>query len=230
MKTARGSDVPPGFESLALRSNLCRRPHELLRRMPRYFAGVVRLSPAQSHRRQAFGGASGGRAASGKAASSACSTALLQRGCACAGGRRGAPSFGTAPDGRIFNAPRGGYLSEALYGRIWKDARAKVLTAAQVASPLAGRPYDLRHAGVSLWLNGGVPAPEVARRAGHGVGVLLRVYAGCIDGEERLVNTRIEDALRASRERGRPEGKSRHDDLCPPAPGGFSASPARQDV
>jgi hypothetical protein len=31
---------------------------------------------------------------------------------------------------------------------------------------------------VTLQLNAGVPAPEVARRAGHGVAVLLRVYAG----------------------------------------------------
>jgi hypothetical protein len=52
----------------------------------------------------------------------------------------------------------------------------------QVASPLAGRPYDLRHGVVSLWLNGGVAATEVANRAGHSVEVLLRVYAKCIDG------------------------------------------------
>lgn len=122
--------------------------------------------------------------------------------------RRHIKEYGTAPDGRIFRAPRGGYLSEALYARVWKDAREKVFTPAQVASPLAGRPYDLRHAGVSLWLNGGVPAPEVARRAGHGVGVLLKVYAGCIDGEENTVNTRIEEALKASRERGRIGGKN----------------------
>jgi integrase len=115
--------------------------------------------------------------------------------------------FGAAPDGRIFRAPRGGYLGESLYSGVWKAARLNALTSVQVASPLAGRPYDLRHAGVSLWLNGGVPAPEVARRAGHGVGVLLKVYAGCIDGEEHLVNTRIEEALRASRERGRTGGK-----------------------
>jgi integrase len=44
------------------------------------------------------------------------------------------------------------------------------------------RPYDLRHAAVSLWLNSGVPATEVARRAGHGVAVLLKIYAHCIDG------------------------------------------------
>ena len=32
-------------------------------------------------------------------------------------------------------------------------------------STVARRPYDLRHAAVSLWLNSGVPATEVARRA-----------------------------------------------------------------
>ncbi len=49
---------------------------------------------------------------------------------------------------------------------------------------------------MTLQLNAGVPAPEVARRAGHGVAVLLRVYAGCIEGHEQLWNDRIEDALR----------------------------------
>jgi integrase len=110
--------------------------------------------------------------------------------------------FGTADDGRLFRATRGGHLSESAYARIWRDARAKALTAEQAASPLAGRPYDLRHAAVSLWLNGGVPATEVARRAGHGVAVLLKVYAGCIDGEEDQINERIERALGASRGTG----------------------------
>ena len=60
---------------------------------------------------------------------------------------------------------------------------------------MAGRPYDLRHAAVSLWLNAGVPATEVAERAGHSVDVLLKIYATCIDGQEASVNRRIEDAL-----------------------------------
>jgi integrase len=62
---------------------------------------------------------------------------------------------------------------------------------------MAARPYDLRHAAVSLWLNGGVPATEVAARAGHSVDVLLKVYATCIDGQAELVNRRIEAALAA---------------------------------
>jgi hypothetical protein len=48
---------------------------------------------------------------------------------------------------------------------------------------------------VSLWLNSGVPATDVARRAGHGVAVLLKIYAHCVDGQADAANRRITDAL-----------------------------------
>jgi len=47
------------------------------------------------------------------------------------------------------------------------------------------------------WLNGGVPAPQVAAWAGHSVDVLLRVYAKCIAGQDEAVRRRVEEALRA---------------------------------
>ena len=50
---------------------------------------------------------------------------------------------------------------------------------------------------MSLWLNSGVPATEVARHAGHGVAVLLKIYAHCIDGQA-AANQRITDALGTS--------------------------------
>jgi len=50
---------------------------------------------------------------------------------------------------------------------------------------------------VSLWLNAGVHAPEVAQRAGHSVEVLLKVYAKCIDDDAWIMNERIEKALAA---------------------------------
>ena len=78
---------------------------------------------------------------------------------------------------------------------MWAEARQAALTEAQYRSPLGRRPYDLRHAAVSLWLNSGVPATEVARRAGHGVAVLLKIYAHCIDGQADAANQRITDAL-----------------------------------
>ena len=102
---------------------------------------------------------------------------------------------GTTPDGRIFQTARGGILQDSGYNEVWTEAREQALTPAQYRSPLGRRPYDLRHAAVSLWLNSGVPATEVARRAGHGVAVLLKIYAHCIDGQADAANQRITDAL-----------------------------------
>jgi integrase len=80
--------------------------------------------------------------------------------------------------------------------RVWQRARREALTPDQCDSMLARRPYDLRHACLSTWLNAGVPATQVAEWAGHSVNVLLRVYAKCIDGQDEAAKTRIEQALR----------------------------------
>ena len=67
--------------------------------------------------------------------------------------------------------------------------------------PLAsGGPASDGHVGVvdlesDGRLNSGVPATEVARRAGHGVAVLLKIYAHCIDGQATAANQRIAEAL-----------------------------------
>lgn len=103
--------------------------------------------------------------------------------------------FGTAPDGRLFRTATGGMIFDTTH--TWAVARTLALTPDQVASPLAARPYDLRHAAVSLWLNGGVAATEVANRAGHSVEVLLRVYAKCVDSGEEAAISRIDEALAA---------------------------------
>ena len=79
--------------------------------------------------------------------------------------------------------------------RVWDRARATALSEREYRSPLARRPYDLRHAEVSLWLNAGVSPTQVAEWAGHGVHVLLRVYAGCVYGQEAEAMRRITDAL-----------------------------------
>ena len=95
----------------------------------------------------------------------------------------------------IFRGERGEALSSLTYRTIWRRARNRALTAAQAASPLAARPYDLRHAAVSTWLSAGVPAPQVAEWAGHSVEVLLRVYAKCIDGGVDAHLTRIQATI-----------------------------------
>ena len=105
-------------------------------------------------------------------------------------------AFGAVSDGRLFSSERGQVVASTALSDVWAEARTRALTPEQMASPLARRPYDLRHAAVSLWLNAGVPATEVAERAGHSVEVLLRVYAKCLDGGEDIANRRIGAALR----------------------------------
>ncbi len=108
--------------------------------------------------------------------------------------------FGAAPDGRLFRGERGGDLSESVYQRAWQGARLLAFTPAVAASPLAGRPYDLRHACLSTWLNAGVDPTQVAEWAGNSVEVLLRVYAKCIHGRDQINRKLIEDALRDDRD------------------------------
>jgi integrase len=104
--------------------------------------------------------------------------------------------FGTAPDGRLFGGVRAGELPTITYRRAWAKARQAALTAAEQASPLARRPYDLRHACLSTWLNGGVYPTQVAEWAGHSVDVLLRIYAKCVVGQDEPAKRRISEALR----------------------------------
>ena len=104
--------------------------------------------------------------------------------------------FGTDDRGLLFRGVRGGELAESTYCRVWRKARETALTADDAASPLARRPYDLRHAAVSTWLNAGVPSTQVAEWAGHSVDVLLRVYTNCVEGDDEVALRRIEAALR----------------------------------
>ncbi|WP_427888614.1 tyrosine-type recombinase/integrase [Kribbella sp. GL6] len=120
--------------------------------------------------------------------------------------RRHITDFRPGPGGRLFVSrtgkagvplppPYSNPVSSNTYARVWNKAREKALSNAQVASPLARRPYDLRHAAVSLWLNAGVPATQVAEWAGHSVNVLLKVYAKCLDGQDEVARRRVEAAL-----------------------------------
>ncbi|MFG3495961.1 tyrosine-type recombinase/integrase [Streptomyces sp. NPDC047928] len=102
---------------------------------------------------------------------------------------------GTAPDGRLFRAARGGQVRSTEYCDLWKAAREKVLTPEEAATPLAGVPYSLRHAGISLWLKAGVDPVEVARRAGHSLAVLYRFYAKVLRGVQPSSNRLIDAAL-----------------------------------
>jgi len=115
-------------------------------------------------------------------------------------------TFPTSPGGRLFVTrigpagvplppPFNKPLRMGTAYRVWDSARAAAFTEVEYASPLARRPYDLRHAALSTWLNAGVPPTQVAEWAGHSVMVLLRVYAKCIYGQEEMARARIESAL-----------------------------------
>jgi integrase len=105
-------------------------------------------------------------------------------------------NYPPGPDGRVFTGPRGGIFNDRAYLKIFHKARTAAFTPSESASLLARRPYDLRHAAVSTWLNAGVPAPQVAEWAGHSVDVLLRVYAKCISGQQAEAKRRVEEATR----------------------------------
>jgi integrase len=98
------------------------------------------------------------------------------------------------PDGRVFTLAGGGVLTDRAYLAVFHKARAAAFTPDEAASLLARRPYDLRHAAVSTWLNATGDPPQVAEWAGHSVAVLLRVYAKCIAGRQNEAKRRILEA------------------------------------
>lgn len=104
-------------------------------------------------------------------------------------------TFGLDPDGRLFAGERAAELPALTYMRAWRSARRHAFTPEVVATPLGETPYTLRHACVSTWLNGGIPAPQVAEWAGHSVEVLLKVYAKCLDGQDVAARRRMLEAL-----------------------------------
>jgi hypothetical protein len=68
--------------------------------------------------------------------------------------------------------------------------------AGSAGAPITGRRlYDLRHACLSTWFNGGVEPIQVAEWADNSVQVLLRGYARCIVGREDVNRRRIEEAF-----------------------------------
>lgn len=103
--------------------------------------------------------------------------------------------FGVAPDGRLFRNQAGNYVDAAAYGTTWARARKYVLTRTELASGLAKRPYDLRHAGISFWLYSGVDPAECTRRAGQSIEGLFRHYAKFLDGVREQANRLIEQSM-----------------------------------
>jgi integrase len=81
---------------------------------------------------------------------------------------------------------------------VWHQARAAAMPQDGTGAQPVRRPYDLRHAALSLWLASGAPPAEVAARAGHSVRVLLTTYAHGIPGCDQIASQHIEQALNPS--------------------------------
>jgi integrase len=97
------------------------------------------------------------------------------------------------PNGRLFTNARGEPIASSNYGPVWVRVRTHLWPKPH---PLSGTTvYDLRHSAATMMLRAGVPPAEVARRLGHSVDVLLRVYAGVYDDERERSNALIEAAL-----------------------------------
>lgn len=105
-----------------------------------------------------------------------------------------------AVDSRVFSNGAGRPPTTTNYGPVWTRARRKLWPEGhRLANTTV---YDLRHSAATMMLRAGVPPAEVARRLGHSVDVLMRVYAGVFDDERIRSNKLIERAIKtASRPR-----------------------------
>jgi integrase len=97
------------------------------------------------------------------------------------------------PDGLLFLNAQGRPMTASNYSEVWHRARAAVW--AHDDHLATATLYDLRHAAATMMLQAGVPAAEVARRLGHSMDVLMRVYAGVVREEQDRSNELIDAEL-----------------------------------
>lgn len=96
-------------------------------------------------------------------------------------------------DDALFLNVNGQPMTSRSYNPIWRRARETVWTARPELDTTTV--YDLRHAAATMMLRAGVPPAEVARRLGHSIDVLLRVYAGVLVEEHERSNEMIDAEL-----------------------------------
>ncbi len=97
------------------------------------------------------------------------------------------------PDESLFLTTKGLPMTAGSYNPVWRKARS----AAWADQPELTKTtlYDLRHAAATMMLRASVPSAEVARRLGHSIDVLLRVYAGVMVEERDRSNELIDAEL-----------------------------------
>lgn len=111
-------------------------------------------------------------------------------------------------DGRVLSTRTGHPIAAANYGQVWIRARAHLWPPGH---PLArATVYDLRHAAATTMLLAGLSPAEVARRLGHSVDVLMRVYAGVFNDERGRSNQQLDDFLAVTGARARAGSPTGH--------------------
>ncbi len=96
-------------------------------------------------------------------------------------------------DGHVFTNAAGRTPTTTNYGPVWVRARSVLWPGGHRLGKTTV--YDLRHSAATMMLRAGVPPAEVARRLGHSVDILMRVYAGVFDDERQRSNELIERAI-----------------------------------
>jgi integrase len=99
-----------------------------------------------------------------------------------------------AVNGRVFTTTARRTATTTNYGPVWVRARTKLWPDDHRLGKTTV--YDLRHSAATMMLRAGVPPAEVARRLGHSVDILMRVYAGVFDYERQRSNELIDRAVR----------------------------------
>lgn len=96
-------------------------------------------------------------------------------------------------DDLLFLNVHGQPMTTGSYNPVWKRARkAAWADRAELAKTTL---YELRHSSATMMLRAGVPPAEVARRLGHSIDILLRVYAGVLVEERDRSNELIDAEL-----------------------------------
>ena len=99
-------------------------------------------------------------------------------------------------NGRVFTNAAGRTPTSTNYGPVWVRARSKLWPEEHRLEKTTV--YDLRHSAATMMLRAGVPPAEVARRLGHSVDILMRVYAGVLDDERQRSNELIDRAVKGT--------------------------------
>ena len=95
--------------------------------------------------------------------------------------------------GPVFTNNAGNPVTPHNYGKVWARSRTALWPAPH---PLARAvPYDLRHGAATTMLAAGVNPAEAARRLGHSVDMLMRVYVGVFADDRNRGNEALDAVL-----------------------------------